>query len=374
VLIAGHVILDIQKPVEVAKVGITFTGWTKSPQSQTQLFSVQDILWNAAPPKGKSPARNDHFADGASPPSPRRLKPTGNIVGHVFLFAIKWPLINYPPSLPPHRSVVETEYVLRAFMTIKDTDVEYFSPPLIVDFQPRIDPSFIPLSIIDKTASSAVLKDDHGKILGEADLECKNDKGVIFGSDCSFMLNLLVRQSDPRSLPHKAKIDVCEIHKLKDTKQIQSLILSHETLSFPPNILMPHRDSSIPLRVHIPLPEIDSRRGALGLPTLSIGDLIVEYRLRVSIAITHSRFSWNNSAKVLVVECPFVVGNAKPKELESKRKVPRLVVNSEGDDSWDSPSTSPLDASPTGTDVIAEWVDGCESPRFLAGGDVEEDI
>jgi len=297
-----------------------------------------------------------------------------NVVPPVFLFAIKWPLVNYPPSLPPHRSFVETEYVLRAFMTIKESDVQYLSEPLVADFQPHIDPSLIPLSTVDETGSSTVLRDNHGTVLGEAKLECKRDKRAIFGSECPFTLTLLMRQSDFKSLPHKAKIDVYEIHKSRDTKQIQSFILSHETFSFPQDILKPHQECLIPLPVQIPIPNIDSRRGALGLPTLSIGELIVEYRLRVSIPVTHSRFKLNNSGKTLVVECPFVVGNVKPKESESKRKVPRLVVNAEGEDIQDSLSSSPRDVSPVGMDVIAEWIDGCEVPRFLGGGDVEEDV
>jgi len=371
-LIAGHVILDVKKPFKATKVGITFTGLMKSAKVQTELFAIQDVLWDTAPPKGKSPARNNNYTDDGSRPNPRRLKIT-SVVGHIFLFAIKWPLINYPPSLPPHRSFVETEYVLRSFVTIKESDVQYLSEPLVVDFRPRIDPSLITPSIVDEIRSPTVLNDDHGKVLAEAKLECQRDMGAFFGSDCQFTLTLLVRKSDVKLLPQKAKIDVCEIHKSKETKKIQLFVLSHQTFSFSQDILKPHQECSVPLRVHIPIPEIDSRRGPLGLPTLSIGDLIVEYRLRVGIPVTPSRFKLNNSGKTLVVECPFVVGNAKPKESESKRKVPRLVVNAEGEDNRDSSTSSPRDVSRGRTNVVTEWMDGCEVPRFLAGGDVEED-
>jgi hypothetical protein len=371
-LIAGHVILDVKKTVEIAKVGITFTGSTKSAKRQTQLFSIQDVVWDAAPPKGKAPAKNNHYSDVASPTSPRRIG-TANVVGRIFLFAIKWPLVNYPPSIPPRRSVVETDYVLRAFMNVKGSDEQYLSEPLIVDFRPRIYPSLTPLSIVDESKSSAVLKDDHGKVLGEAKLECTDNRAAVFGSDYPFTLTILSRQSDAKYLPHKAKIDICEIHKSIDTKQVQTFILSHETFPFPPELLEPHHECPVPIRVHIPIPELDSWRGALGLPTLSIGDLIVEYRLHVTIPVSQSRFKLNNSAKTLVVECPFFVGNAKPKDSESKRKIPRLVVNAEGEGNWDSPSTSPRDVSRLRTEIISDWAEGCAGPRFLAGGDVEED-
>ena len=372
-LIAGHVILDVKKTAEIAKVGITFTGSTKSGNNQTHLFSIQDILWDVAPSKGKSPAKNNHYADITSPASPRRLG-SGGVLGHIFLFAIKWPLVNYPPSIPPHRSVVETEYVLRAFMNVKGSDEQYLSEPLIVDFRPRIDPSLTPLSIVDESESSAVLKDDHGKVLGEAKLECTSNAGAVFGSDYPFTLTILSRQSNSKHLPHKAKIDVCEIHKSIVTKQVQTFTLSHETFTFPPGLLKPHYECPVPLRVHIPVPEIDPWRGALGLPTLSSGDLIVEYRLRVAIPVSQSRFRLNNSSKTLVVECPFVVGNAKPKESESTRKVPRLVVNAEGEGSWDSSTTSPRDVSRLRSETIFDWTEGCAGPRFLSGGDVDEDI
>ena len=362
----------MKKPFEAAKVGITFTGLTKSAKSQTELFAIRDVLWDTAPSKGKSPARNNNYTDESSRPNPRRFKTT-SAAGHIFLFAIKWPLVNYPPSVPPYRSFVETEYVLRAFVTIKEIDVQYLSEPLVVDFRPRIDPSLIPPSVVDEMRSPTVLKDDHGKVLAEAKLKCERGTGAFFGSDCLFTLTLLVRKSDIKLLPQKAKIDVCEIHKSRETKEIRLFVLSHQTFSFSQDIIKPHQECSVPLRVGIPIPEIDSRRGALGLPTLSIGDLTVEYSLRVRIPVTHSRFKLNSSGKTLVVECPFVVGNAKPKESESKRKVPRLVVNAEGEDSWDSLTSSPRDVSRMRTDVIAEWTDECEAPRFLAGGDVEGD-
>jgi hypothetical protein len=73
--------------------------------------------------------------------------------------------------------------------------------------------------------------------------------------------------------------------------------------------------------------------------------------------------------KNVVVECPIVVGNVKPKDQGSTRKVPRLVVNAEGEGMWDSRSTS----SYHGKKNIVEWSEVSEIPRFLADGDDEED-
>lgn len=375
ILITGHVILELKRAINISKVGITFDGTTKfvtEKSIETQLFSVQEILWDAAPSKGKAPARNRFTDINESSTSRKALRPTSG-VGHTFLFAIKWPMVNFPPSLAPQRSLVQTQYILRAFLQVSDSDEEIHSEPLYVDFHPHVDPSvaFKQIPAIEKRHT--IVKDDKGRVLGEASLSCTNDTGIIFGSYCQLSLVLLIRQSESKYLPRKAKIEVYEIHKsIEEKPREQSFVLSNEIFRLPSEILKPHQECTIPLRVRIPVPEADSTRGATGLPTLSIGGLQVEYLVRVSIPLQYSLLKLSSMVKTIVVDCPIVVGNVKPKNQPSARKVPRLVINAEGEGTWDTLSTSSKDQH-HGRKNIVEWSEVCEIPRFLAGGDVDED-
>src|SRR5271170_1644926 len=124
-LIKGHVVLDLKRALDISKIGIAFNGTTKQMTTgvdkacEFQFFSIQEILWDAKPSKGKSPARKGYSDPDSTNGSKDRkaLRPT-SAVGHTFLCAIKWPQVNFPPNLPPQRSVVETEYVLRAFIQL----------------------------------------------------------------------------------------------------------------------------------------------------------------------------------------------------------------------------------------------------------------
>lgn len=279
-------------------------------------------------------------------------------------------MVNFPPNLPPRRSLVQTEYILRAFVRLSNCDEEITSHPLYVEFHPHIDPSIAIKSSPNEKRTTIVKDENNGKVLGEATLFCKNENGTIFGSNCQLSLILLIRQSEPKYLPRKAKIEVCEIHKSQSRQQC--FIISNETILLPPEILKPHQECTIPLRIQM-LREADSRRGATGLPTLNIGELKVDYCIRVRIPIQHSRFKPSTMTKMVVVDCPIVVGNVKPKEHGSMtRKVPRLVVNAEGEGTWDSQSTSSRDLSHVRKNIV-EWSEFCEIPRFLVGGHVDED-
>ena len=77
--------------------------------------------------------------------------------------------------------------------------------------------------------------------------------------------------------------------------------------------------------------------------------------------------------KAISVECPVVVGNVKPKERGQTRKVPRLVVNAEGEGIWDSQQSMSSKDQHYGKRRIVEWSEICEIPRFLAGGEVDEE-
>ena len=369
--------------MEIVKVGITFDGKTTDGASadkarEIQLFSVQEILWDASPSKGKAPAKKtDLPSTHANGSASRRssLPPTGG-VGHNFLFAIRWPYVNFPPNLPPHRSVVHTEYVFHAFLQLSGGD-EITSEPLYVDFRPHIDPSlWLKQDPNAQEKGTAIVQDDAGKILAEATLLCTGDQGTIFGASCPLDLTLLIRQSDAKHLPRKAKVEVCEIHKCiqHSTDKEQTFVLSHENISLPSELVKPHQETTIPLKVQIPIPEVDSRRGATGLPSLGICQLQVEYSVRVSIPLNPSRFVHSGKQKTIVVSCPIVVGNVKPKEQRATRKVPMLVVNEEGEGIWDSQSTnSSLTKRKSERTNIVEWSETCEIPRFLADGDVDED-
>jgi len=345
---------------------------TPDKTRETQLFTIQEILWDAAPSKGKSPARRGYSdADVNGLSDGKAQRPTSG-VGRTYLFAIKWPPVNFPPNLPPGRSLVQTEYVLQAFLRLSNSDEELTSEPLYVEFRPHIDPYVVAKRTPPASeAQPTVVKDDNDRVLGEASLSCSNPNRVIFGSDCPLTLNLLLRQSDPKRLPRKAKIEVREIHKSLSTSKQQCFILSSETIPLPPEILKPHQECKIPLRIQIPIPEIDSQRGATGLPTLTIDGLQVEYLIGVCIPLNPSRFP-TTKTKVISVDCPVVVGNVKPKDRVGTRKVPRLVVNAEGEGTWDSQTPSSRDQH-YGKRRIMEWSEVCEIPKFLAGGDIDED-
>jgi hypothetical protein len=75
--------------------------------------------------------------------------------------------------------------------------------------------------------------------------------------------------------------------------------------------------------------------------------------------------------KLIVVDCPVVVGNVKPKEGSSTRTIPRLTVNMEGEGVWDSQSTK--SSLKDRKKNVVEWSETSEIPQFLPGGDVGED-
>jgi hypothetical protein len=373
--------LGLRKTLDIVKVGITFEGVSKKGSateklSGTRLFSIQDILWEARPSKGKAKATNgfgfDRTATNGSSVGRKTLGTTGG-VGHTFLFAIRWPCVNFPPSLQPNRSVIQTEYTLHGFLQLSNGE-EVSSEPLNVEFHPHIDPSVVLKQnpgVHEKR--EAAIKDESGRTLGEASLSCTGDTGTIFGSSCTLVLNLLIRQAETKNLPRKAKIEVCEIHKLGQdgSKPEQTFILSHETVTLPSELVKCHQETTIPLKVQIPIPEVDSRRGATGLPTLAIGNLKVEYLVRVSISLNPSRFVPTGKNKLIVVDCPVVVGNVKPKDGSSRRTIPRLTVNMEGEGVWDSQSTK--SSLKDRKKNVVDWSETSEIPQFLPGGDVGED-
>jgi hypothetical protein len=377
----GNVVLGFKKALDISKIGIRFEGVSKKCSdtdklAETGLFSIQDILWDAAPSKGKALATKafglDRTATNSSSMT-RKTLGTTSAVGHTFLFAIRWPYVNFPPNLQPNRSVVQAEYTLRGFLQLS-TGEEILSEPLKVEFRPHIDPSVVLKQNPEvQERRQSVVKDESGKTLGEASISCQGDTGTVFGTSCPMTLKLLIRQSEVKNLPRKAKIEVCEIHKLikNGSKQQQTFVLSSETVSLPPELVKCHQETTIPLKVHIPNPEVDSRRGAMGLPTLAIGNLQVEYLVKVSIALNHSRFVSMGKNRVIVVECPVVVGNVKPKGGSPMRKIPRLTVNMDGEGVWDSQSAS--SSLKDRKRNIVEWSETCEIPQFLAGGDVGED-
>ena len=98
----------------------------------------------------------------------------------------------------------------------------------------------------------------------------------------------------------------------------------------------------------------------------------MQYLIRVCIPLNPSRFP-TSKTKVITVECPVVVGNVKPKERGATRKVPMLVVNAEGEGIWDSQQSMTLKDPRYGKKTIVAWSETCETPRFLAGGDVDEE-
>jgi hypothetical protein len=311
-----------------------------------------------------------------SPTTSKTLSLTGE-VGHDFLFAIKWPNVNYPPSLPPGKSLVHTEYVLRAFLQLSNGE-RLHSEPLNAEFRPHIDPGVV----IRRSSRSlekreSIVKDEDGRVVAEASLICTDGEGIIFGGDCPLNLNLLVRQSESKPLPRKAKIEICEVHKCTATGKQQVLLLSQETIALP-GILRPHQETSIPLKVKIPVPEIDdTRKGATGLPTLTIGSLQVEYMIKITVFLSSSRLPFlTKKEKVVAVDCPIVVGNVKPRPHKSARKIPVLVVNVEGEGLWESHSTTSSTFSRehiAAEQPIVEWSPDCEIPKFLAGEEAGED-
>jgi hypothetical protein len=257
---------------------------------------------------------------------------------------------------------------LRAFFQLSD-GTQILSDPRYVDFRPQVDPT-VALKTFPSTIEreESVVMDEGGKILAEASLVRLNDAPLVFGSDCPLTLNLLVRQA--KSLPRKAKSEVFELHKYGD--QQQTFVLSQGMVSLP-GTLKAHQETVIPLNVPIPFPDDYTRKGATGLPTMCIQGLTVEYFVRVTIYLNSRRLSIPIRGKTISVDCPLVVGNVKPKSKDRSRRVPRLVV-SVGD--WDTQSSTSSNFSRdqgAGKKTIVEWTEESEIPRFLPGGDMDED-
>jgi hypothetical protein len=369
------VILGLRKPLAIQKVGITFegkttrSGTTVDKPSETQLFSIEEILWNAAPTKGKAV----EGVDGVTV-MPGKLLSLNKEAENDFLFAIQWPHVNYPPSLPPGKSLVHTEYVLQAFLEL-DNGEKHLSEPLFAEFRPHIDPSVVSKETQSLGRRESVVKDEDGRTMAEASLSCTAEEGMTFGSHCPLTLDILIRQSESKPLPRRAKVEICEIHKCPSDDKEHVFVLSQETLDLP-LLLRPHHETSIPLKVKIPVPEVDERRkSATGLPTLKIGLLQVEYMIRVTVFLTSSRLSLSmRKDKAVAVDCPIVIGNVIPKSSKSARKIPRLVVNVEGEGSWEDQGVAISGNGHEGNKIL-EWSPDCEIPRFLGNGDVgEEDL
>lgn len=373
----GLVILELKKRLDASKLGIMFEGKTKTSTDptkpvETQLFRIQDILWDAVPSKGKSPAKSG-VSDVMNGSNRRKtLGPTSE-AGQEFLFAIKWPKVNFPPNIPPGRSIVETEYVLRAFLQVSGDTKDTFSEPRYIEFQPHIDPFVATGQMADPPEKRVIVKDDSKRVLGEAALTCKATKGTLFGYPCPFSLMLLIRHSDSKALPRRAKVEVFEIHKCVNGQGEQWFALSRELVLLPPDLVRCHHECTIPLQVQIPVPEIDSKRGATGLPTMVIDGLQVEHLVRVTIPLYQSRFSSLSKTKAIVVDCPVTVGNFKPKDRRPAANVPRLVINTDEENVRDSSSLPVPGQGDGGGKRIVQWSDTCEIPVFLPGGDIEED-
>ena len=379
----GHVILSLNHYAQISKVGIRFHGKTKSHKDpkETQLFSIEEVLWDSVP-KGKRPSHGNGITRDIHDISLERKKralSTGS--ANTFLFAIKWPYINYPPTVPAQRSIVCTEYMLSGFVQLADkpddNPKEVLSEPLYVEYRPRIEPNEA-YKMTARYSSDTSNKDETTVLLAEASLTCTNTTGVVFGGDCSAKLGLLLRKSDAKYLPRKAKIEVYEIHTTTPTPGTtaseQRFLLSQESVVLPPDLIKGHHECSIPLKVHIPAPEIDNPRGAMGLPTLQIGALGVKYVLRVIVPLTSSRFvSSSKMVKTLCAECPIAMGNVKIKATKTETVVPRLILNSEGEGIWDEYNLTRVGRRIGEEKRLLTWEAGCEIPRFLSSGDFEEE-
>lgn len=140
------------------------------------------------------------------------------------------------------------KYVLRAFVRVTESDVEYISKPHFIEFRPHIDPSIATRATENADEmSNSLVKDGSGRVLAEAKLPCSGTIGTIFGSNCPLNLIFLIRQSESKPLPRKAKIDIYEIHKSTVGKKGQCFMLSRETVALPVDSLESHRECRIVL-------------------------------------------------------------------------------------------------------------------------------
>ena len=165
-------------------------------------------------------------------------------------------------------------------------------------------------------------------------------------------------------------MEVREIHSVGN--ESISFRLSKYAMPLPREFIKRHEKCIVPLAIQIPLPEIDSQRGATGLPSLNIGNLTVQCVVRVTVPISTSRFG---KRKKIRTESLIAVGNKRlRKDSESvPRNVPRLVVNSE-EGGVDLPDSSSRDQDPDSNrpKEIVGWTEACEAPRFLHAEDVFE--
>ncbi|KAI8374576.1 uncharacterized protein BYT42DRAFT_615725 [Radiomyces spectabilis] len=93
----GNVLLTLDKPTEAYNIRVVFKGQEKCPNRQiSTLFTVETLVWG----QSKQDGVLETLEEGS----------------HMYLFAIKWPQINFPPSMQGSYFGYSVEYTLQAFI------------------------------------------------------------------------------------------------------------------------------------------------------------------------------------------------------------------------------------------------------------------
>ncbi|KAI9269233.1 hypothetical protein BDA99DRAFT_503927 [Phascolomyces articulosus] len=98
----GSVVLNLDKPVNAHNIRVVFKcEQYNETNSKTTIFHVETFVWGHA----RSEGVNVELSDGS----------------HMYLFAIKLPFVNFPPSI--HGTYVghHVEYSLQGFLELDDT-------------------------------------------------------------------------------------------------------------------------------------------------------------------------------------------------------------------------------------------------------------
>ncbi|KAI9493316.1 hypothetical protein BDB00DRAFT_872420 [Zychaea mexicana] len=101
-ILSGSVFLTLDKPLRAHNIRVAFRCEQKSNRAIKTLFNVESIIWGK--PRSVDRAAGDELKEGC----------------HMYLFAIKLPNVNYPPSMQDNELCHRVDYTLQGFLDLHD--------------------------------------------------------------------------------------------------------------------------------------------------------------------------------------------------------------------------------------------------------------
>ncbi|KAG2225985.1 hypothetical protein INT45_002451, partial [Circinella minor] len=111
-VVSGSVFLTLEKPLQAYNIKVIFRCEQKSNRSTNAIFNVESIIWG----KPRSESTTSELKEGC----------------HMYLFAIKLPNVNYPPSIHDNDLGYRVDYTLQGFLNLHDQRVMETAPVRIM--------------------------------------------------------------------------------------------------------------------------------------------------------------------------------------------------------------------------------------------------